>query len=653
MKSKNYYFFFFLSLTLCIFQKLPAQKNIDSLLKLVAGADGIKKVEHLNALAEAYFTTDPDHAVTTADLAYQTAKNLDDLELQARASRILADAWYYKNDFLKAIDYYKIAAEADKALNGEDSKFYFERLGDIGYCYDVLFQYDLSEEYYGKALALARKIDDDEEIANNLNNLGHINFSWGNYDKAISLFIAALQIDQKRNIEEYISIDYNNIGKVYFSWGKYDEAIEYYTKALEMAEATNNSAMQAIRLSNLGQAYEAMGDFDQALVFLNKALDIDNQLGNREKTGIRWCNIGRVFLKQKKYKEAQHNFNEALSIFKEANYYESQAITFNLLGELMFAQKKYNEALQYFDKSLKISDTIGLRPQKLHSLKSLSDTYAKMGNYEKSLLYYTGFSALKDSMFNEEKHRQLAEFEVRYKTEKKEKENTILKQKAKIRIKQMIIFIILGVAMLVVAVLFIFLFTIKRKSLIQNRKLHSREKELHQLEMEKKEKENDHLQQVLFAEEKINKLQQEKLKQKNRELSTATLHILNKNEVLGNIRKIAKTALADKNASQNDHFKKLIDEIDNNTNLDEQWNQFKMHFESVHKGFFEKLRNKFPHITQNELKLCAYLKMNLSTKEIAQMLNIGIESVNTKRYRLRKKLHLDNEQNLVAFISSF
>jgi DNA-binding CsgD family transcriptional regulator len=171
--------------------------------------------------------------------------------------------------------------------------------------------------------------------------------------------------------------------------------------------------------------------------------------------------------------------------------------------------------------------------------------------------------------------------------------------------------------------------------------------------MEKREKENEHLQQVLFAEEQINKLQKEKLQQKNRELSTATLHILNKNEVLCNIKKMAQQAVDDDETGKQVYFTNLIREIDNNTNLDEQWDQFKLHFESVHKGFFEKLTREFSNLTQNELKLCAYLRMNLSTKEIAQMLHISPESVTTKRYRLRKKLKLDNEENLVGFIRRF
>ena len=123
--------------------------------------------------------------------------------------------------------------------------------------------------------------------------------------------------------------------------------------------------------------------------------------------------------------------------------------------------------------------------------------------------------------------------------------------------------------------------------------------------------------------------------------------------MLGNIRKLAAGWLQKPDFKPSRDLKNLIHEIDHNTDLDEQWQQFKLHFDSVHKGFFERLLKNFPKLTPNELKLCAYLRMNLSTKEIAQMLNISTESVTTKRYRLRKKLGLEKDENLVGYIGGF
>jgi tetratricopeptide (TPR) repeat protein/DNA-binding CsgD family transcriptional regulator len=636
-----------------LFKGLSAQTNIDSLQQLIDDSRGLQKAKQLNVLASVYLDFDLDKAITTATMAWQLAESFNDFGEQAKAARTIADACFYKNDLYKAVEFYKISAEAELEINGPQSKFYVERLGDIGYCYNDLAQFDYAEEYYTKALALARQINDVEEIANNINNLGEVHFSWGNYDRAVTFFSQALVFDQEREIDEYISIDLNNIGKVYFAWKKFDKALQYYTEALDRALATDNISMQAIRLSNIGQVYEAMNSYDTALSLYNQALDIDKKQGNRDKIGIRRSNIGRVYLKQGKFEESYRNFSEALDIFNELEILLSQAIILNHLGDLMLKEGKYPQALGYYEKSLDISKPRAIKGEELRSLKSIADTYSELKNFEASLNYFQQFTSLKDSLFNEEKHRQLAEFETRYDTEKKDKENALLKQEAKIQRNQKIIFIISGLAILFVAIFFVFLFTTKRKSLIQSKKLREKENKLHGLEMEKQEKEKDHLQKVLFAEEQINKLQQDKLQQKNRELSTATLHILNKNEVLGNIRKMAEQTVDDASLDKNACFVNLIREIDSNTNLDEQWDQFKLHFESVHKGFFAKLMNAYPNLTQNELKLCAYLRMNLSTKEIAQMLHISAESVTTKRYRLRKKLKLDNEENLVGFIGGF
>ncbi len=100
-------------------------------------------------------------------------------------------------------------------------------------------------------------------------------------------------------------------------------------------------------------------------------------------------------------------------------------------------------------------------------------------------------------------------------------------------------------------------------------------------------------------------------------------------------------------------IEELIKEVDDNFNLDEQWELFQRHFEAVHPGFFSRLGKEYPNLTHNELKLCAYLRINLSSKEIAQILNISVDSAITKRYRLRKKLNLQNESNLIEFLMQF
>ena len=99
-------------------------------------------------------------------------------------------------------------------------------------------------------------------------------------------------------------------------------------------------------------------------------------------------------------------------------------------------------------------------------------------------------------------------------------------------------------------------------------------------------------------------------------------------------------------------FKKIIKTLNEEDKISEDWHNFAIHFDKVHSSFLTALKNKFPALTPNELKLSAYLRMNLSTKEVAQLMNISVRGVEISRYRLRKKLELPTETNLFNFLMS-
>lgn len=135
-----------------------------------------------------------------------------------------------------------------------------------------------------------------------------------------------------------------------------------------------------------------------------------------------------------------------------------------------------------------------------------------------------------------------------------------------------------------------------------------------------------------------------------KKLGMASLQNINKNDLLSEIRKRL-NALAE--VTENEvAVKNLINFVDKSIRIDDQWELFKQHFEHVHSGFFERLSDKYPKLTINEKKLCAYFRINLSTKEVATLLNIEIESAKKSRTRLRKKLSLDEKDNLVNFLEA-
>jgi DNA-binding CsgD family transcriptional regulator len=141
---------------------------------------------------------------------------------------------------------------------------------------------------------------------------------------------------------------------------------------------------------------------------------------------------------------------------------------------------------------------------------------------------------------------------------------------------------------------------------------------------------------------------------KNSELASSGMHLVKKGELLTKIK--GELIQLQKNIDSNyarEEIKKMMKSLNDDENLDQEWENFSKHFDKVHSNFLITLKEKHPDITSNEHKLCAYLRMNLSTKEIAQLMNISVRGVEISRYRLRKKLGIPSELNLFDYLISF
>ncbi|MBK7679967.1 MAG: triple tyrosine motif-containing protein [Chitinophagaceae bacterium] len=164
----------------------------------------------------------------------------------------------------------------------------------------------------------------------------------------------------------------------------------------------------------------------------------------------------------------------------------------------------------------------------------------------------------------------------------------------------------------------------------------------HELELEQSEKELIRLQ---------NEKLETEIKHKNAELASTTMNLVQKKEFIlklkAELQQLQKTA---KVGDDNPELKKLLKVLSEEEKLNEEWEHFSQHFNSVHGDFLTILKNKFPSLKPHELRLCAYLRMNLSSKEIAPLMSISVRGVEISRYRLRKKLNLSTEANLVQYL---
>jgi len=216
--------------------------------------------------------------------------------------------------------------------------------------------------------------------------------------------------------------------------------------------------------------------------------------------------------------------------------------------------------------------------------------------------------------------------------------------------RSLIAFILYGVALVVSLLLFGLI--LKRRFELAKIRNQKEQEEVFRRREEKLQKEASE------SEKQVIRLRNEKLREemklKDKELANATMQTLHKNEMLIRLRdELKKLASLSNDETHKYKVKYLVRKINKEIDNENQWKIFETQFESVHEEFLKRLKTAYPDLTPRELKLCAYLRMNNSSKEISLLMNISTRGVEISRYRLRKKLNLPRETNLTDFIMSF
>jgi ligand-binding sensor domain-containing protein/DNA-binding CsgD family transcriptional regulator len=205
------------------------------------------------------------------------------------------------------------------------------------------------------------------------------------------------------------------------------------------------------------------------------------------------------------------------------------------------------------------------------------------------------------------------------------------------------------VYLLLVGTLFYGIYEWQRRKFIRQQKLHEEEQKrlsyIHDLEINKTESEL-----VAVKNEKL----EAEISFKNSELASSAMHLVKKGELLTTIKtELGQLAKRIDNEKAVGELKKMIKSLSEDDHIDKEWENFARHFDTVHSDFVTKLKEKHPNISNNEMKLCAYLRMNLSSKEIAQLMNISVRGVEISRYRLRKKMGVTPDVNLFDYLLQF
>jgi tetratricopeptide (TPR) repeat protein len=566
--------------------------------------------------------SEPDRAISLIREALGKIDEKNDPVSASGAWFLLGEAYYYKDEVEKTVEFYLKAVDIDIASGNDRTAAHINILGNLGFMYDVLDQKLIAMSFYEKALKIARETGNQEEIAANLANIGQIKTIQGYYEEALVFMEEAMAIDKQAGDEAIIATDLNTIGRIYESWGMYPKAIEYLEQALEIDKRLNMEHKMAIRYSSLGLAYKGWKKYGKALEYFEKALQIDQKLNNEDKVALRLANIGSTYMEMEDSEKAVSYLRQGLDYFNANQMPSYCATTLNDLGRCYHQMKDYTRAEQSFLRSAEICRENGYIRFLMNSLQSLSRLYQESGQFSKAFYSLQEFNTLNDSVFNAESQKKIAEFNARYELDKKQQENELLMKDHELAVKRHTVVILTFSLSGLLLVLFLLILLVRLKS-NQNKRLMA-EKENEKLRMD--------------------------LEQRNKELTYNAMCIIKNNETVAKMAESIEEALA--TGKERSNLNQLVRQLQN-MEREKNWTEFEVRFTQIHENFYNKLNESYPDLTPNERKLCAFLKLNMSTKDIAAITHQSVHSINVARTRMRKKLGIDQtNENLVNFLSS-
>jgi tetratricopeptide (TPR) repeat protein len=634
------------------------QKVVDSLKIVIKKSGEEDKAELLNKIAfESFLIGKPEDCISYAKNALEIAKKLNQAEQEAIAYKNVAIGKTFTGDEEQAFQFYQKAIDAfTKVSNYEQiariynniSHIYLSR-GDLNKVHDFLFKaYELRKEHDIPDVAL-------------LSSLSNFYQLLGRYDKSLEYILGSIKLAEEKGDITGVAFGYTGLAYNYQVMNDFKMAKIYYQKGLNLFEQLEQKKQCAALYNNLGDIYVKEQKFDSAHLFLQKSLRIKEELNYDEGRIFSHITIGDYYTKTDTISKAITSYEKAISIAKQKNISHLLALAYNKIAMLYYQLKQQSEAKNYFSKSNKLAD-------QNNSLDLLSSNHSYLykidsieGNYKSAFFNLLQYKKSADSILDETKHKQIKELEFRYETEKKEQQISFLsKQNRNQKITNIIITIALVLSVLTMILLYS-RFKMRRKILkakklqaeaeLEEQKAIQRQQEL---ESKLKLEEEQRKQEELKAQAELTILNNEKLQAEldhsHRELSSSTMYAYQKNEILGKIGEII-SELAPENKETKEKVKELSRIVKNNLDDESEWERLKLHFEKVHPNFFTNLYEKYPALTHHELKHCAYLKIKLSNKEIAALLNVNPKSMQMARYRLKKKMNLGPDEDLLDLIN--
>jgi len=399
---------------------------------------------------------------------------------------------YYTNEVLRL----------SEKLNNQNYKGYaYFNLGTF-YCEKNILK---ALDFANKSLTIFTEMDSLNSVAMVQTLIGSIYFYSGNYNKSYESFLESLKINEKKGNYYSLGTDYNNLAIIHSAQKNQNKAIEFYKKALQLGKKYNDKELYPTLLLNISVSYSEIDSLKQALKYAHLAYDSLAKIENKEMLPHILINLAEQYIKVKNLNRADEYLNEAeKNISKNNTYY---FLYYNVTKGKFFAEKQnYGEAIKVYEFCFKESSKEGILPFAQDASEDLSKIFKKLNRYKESLYYVEKFHAIKDSLTNSEKTKNITELELQYKFDKqleiKQKEELNQKKHLSLQRKIIIFSIAALIFAIIIVVLTIYNYRIKHKSY----KLLSEMNLQIQKQSDEIKGQRDKLQQLNLAKDKINSI---------------------------------------------------------------------------------------------------------------------------------------------------
>ena len=494
----------------------------------------------------------------------------------------------------------------------------FSTLMELSYLFDDT-DYSKALEYarQAKQFAADKKLKKKELIADT--NIGNVAIAQGDYKMAATYFFNALKYYEELNDTTGIVSLNNNLGATYDRMAEYDKALACYFKAQEYLNASKRSDRKKVVLptlyNNIANIYQTKGDAQSALTYYEKALDLALQVPKHRAQGIAYNNIGKLYFNELQQPEkALEYLTKGLAVRELSGDRGEVARSLVILSNYYYKQKQFSKGREHALRALAIGEQIGSLDIQKSAYECLSEIEEARGKSEDALQAFRSFKKLSDSILNQSAASEITRLQLQYDFEKADKVREVEAKQSRFRYLTTIATLSIGLLLAVLITL-----VVRSKA--------------RQTELKRKNLAQD-------------------IEIKNKELTTNVMYLIRKNELINNVAerllKLQRSAVPENQKTIQEIVLDLQKEADNDS-----WKEFELRFNQVHSEFYTTLRKLYPELSPADEKLCAFLRLNMSSKEIAAITQQSIKSVEVARARLRKKLNLTNtSSNLITHLAN-